>query len=220
MKRACPYCGLRLKGKKLSTHISKEHQGAGKKFFCREDCVRCCTDLGAPLELVLEDILRIAGELKISSEDFLKIYGGVLWTNIPGTKALIPSTGLPFPCKFLKTGKCSIYEFRPLHCRLFPERLFINPAPDQFEPFYKSGYTCVDEGFYMGEEREEEIERLMDIDRSELERTANFFKNERLIYELSQEQYKIVQKMFGETDQSDPERNRKRRKILEDFSQC
>ncbi len=215
MKRSCPFCGARLKGRDFDSHIFEVHQGKGQSFFCRDGCVRCCTDEGAPLELVLSDIERISMELGISAEDFFRAYGGVLWTNIPGTSALVPSTGLPFPCAFLKEGRCRIYGVRPLHCRLFPERLYIDPSPHDLKPFSGSGYVCVDDGIYLDDARRVEVTGQMDIDRRELERTADFFRNEEHIYELTPAQERKVQVLIAAIDTKDPERNRKKREIIE-----
>jgi len=215
MKRSCPFCNVRLSGKALGEHIFLVHQGAGREFFCRDGCVRCCTDVGAPLELLLEDIQRISASMGITCEEFFRRYGDVHWTMIPGTRSLIPATCLPFPCSFLSEGRCSIYELRPLHCRLFPERLYVKPSPAVFEPFYRSGYVCVDEGVYLTEERMDEVARLMEEDRRELERTARFFRNEEFIYELSPEEVFRIESGFGEISSLDPERNRKRREIVE-----
>jgi Fe-S-cluster containining protein len=167
------------------------------------------------LELVLSDIERIAAELGINCEDFFKKYGGVLWSNIPGTQAIIPSTGLPFPCKFLKDGKCIIYGVRPLHCRLFPERLYIDPSPQKYESFYRAGYECVDEGLTLDERRALELVRLIKKDQGELERTAGFFRNEDFIYELSPHEYNQAQLFFGHIEPDDLDRNMKRRRALE-----
>jgi Fe-S-cluster containining protein len=215
MKRRCPYCDLVLKGKELYKHIFQDHLGRGADFYCREGCVRCCTDPGAPLELVLSDIERISKGLDISCEDFFLRYGGVLWSSIPGTRVLIPATGLPFPCKFLKDGSCEIYEMRPLHCRLFPERLYIDPSPQEFLSFYRAGYECIDEGVSLGEERVDEVKDLMREDQAALERTAGFFRNEDYVFELSPSQYGEIQRIFREIDPLDPNRNEKRRKALE-----
>jgi Fe-S-cluster containining protein len=167
------------------------------------------------LELVLSDIERISKELDISCEDFFMRYGGILWSSIPGTRALIPATGLPFPCKFLKDDRCEIYEMRPLHCRLFPERLYIDPSPQEFLSFYKSSYECVDEGISLGEERVEEVKALMEEDLAALERTAGFFRNEDYVFELSTSQYSGIQRVFSGIDPQDPDRNEKRREVLE-----
>jgi Fe-S-cluster containining protein len=215
MKRRCPYCRGKFKGKELSSHVYEVHEGRGKEFYCRETCVRCCTDPGAPLELVLEDIERISSTLGIGCVDFFNEYGGVLWSNIPGSRSLIPSTGLPFPCKFLKQSRCSIYGVRPLHCRLFPERLFIEPSPQMFESFYEAGYQCIDEGLSVRGKRADETKKLMIKDRSELERTAGFFRNEEFIYELTPEEYRQVQQYFSGLDSKDLDRNKKRREVLE-----
>ncbi len=142
-------------------------------------------------------------------------YGGILWSSIPGTRVLIPATGLPFPCKFLKEGRCEIYEMRPLHCRLFPERLYIDPSPQEFLSFYRAGYECVDEGVSLGEERASEVKALMEEDQAELERTADFFRNEEFVFELSPPQFSEIQRVFRGIDPQDPDRNEKRRKALE-----
>jgi Fe-S-cluster containining protein len=215
MKRKCPYCGEKFKGKEVSEHIFDVHQGGGSKFYCRKKCVRCCTDPGAPLELVLSDIERISEHLKISCEEFFSEYGGVLWSSIPGTPAMIPSTGLPFPCKFLKEGKCTIYDVRPLHCRLFPERLYINPSPGILDSFYKKDYLCVDQGFYLDENRKKEVEKLMSQDRRELERTAAFFKNEEFIYDITPEEHEAAERALNHIGRGDVEMNLKRRMIVE-----
>lgn len=206
---------MRLKGKEINSHIFEAHHGKGAEFFCREDCVRCCTDVGAPLELVIGDIERIARALGLTSEAFFKRYAGILWSSIPGTRTFIPSIGLPFPCRFLKDDKCTIYEIRPLHCRLFPERLYIDPSPEVFEPFHRAGYNCIDEGFLLSEERKEEVKRLMDEDQKELVRTAEFFQNEDFIYELTPSQYEEAQRAFMALSPDDPERNRKKRETID-----
>ena len=196
-------------------HIFNVHQGGGQVFYCRETCARCCTDIGAPLELLLSDIQKLSKHLGLSNEEFFKRYGGILWSNIPGTTALIPSTGLPFPCKFLENGKCTIYEVRPLHCRLFPERLYINPSQQTFEPFYGAGYQCVDEGVYLDDKRNREVREAIDEDQTELRRTADYFKNDKYIYELSEPEYREVQERMLGIDWTDPERNRLKREIIE-----
>lgn len=215
MKRRCPYCNLVLKGKELNKHIYQEHLGRGAEFYCRESCVQCCSDPGAPLELVLADIERISKGLDISCEDFFTRYGGILWSSIPGTRVLIPATGLPFPCKFLKDRRCEIYEMRPLHCRLFPERLYIDPSPQEFLSFYRAGYECINKGLSLNEERAQDVKALMEEDQEELERTAGFFRNEDHVYELSPSQYNEIQSIFSGIDPREPNRNEKRRIALE-----
>ncbi len=215
MKRACPYCGSRFKGKHLPSHIYETHLGKGEEFYCRDDCVRCCTDVGAPLELVIGDVERIVPALGITFEEFFREYAGIGWSNIPGTSALIPAIGLPFPCGFLKKGRCTIYDVRPLHCRLFPERLYVSPASEELEPFLSSGYACLDEGFSMSEDRVEEVKELMEQDKNELIRTAKVFKNDEFVYELSPSEHEAAWKMLVGIRPDDHERNRKRREIIE-----
>ncbi|GBE56534.1 flagellin N-methylase [archaeon BMS3Bbin16] len=217
MKRRCPYCNTELKGKKLVKHISETHEGKGSEFYCRDTCVRCCTDPGSPLELLLADIKRISKKLKIGAAEFFERYGAVLWTNIPGTALLIPATGLPFPCKFLVKGKCSIYDVRPLHCRLFPERLYIAPEPWSYESFYSAGYICVDDGLTISPERRSELEELMIEDQRELEKTADFFNNEKFVYELTPDQLAEVEEAFLKISPGDCDRGGAKRRVLDEM---
>jgi Fe-S-cluster containining protein len=215
MKRSCPYCSLKFKGKEINAHVFEVHHGRGAEFFCKEGCVRCCTDVGAPLELLIDDIKRIVPAVGITFEEFFENYAGILWSSIPGTRAFVPSIGLPFPCRFLKEGRCTIYDIRPLHCVLFPERLYIDPSSHMFKPFYRAGYVCVDEGFFVDEKRAIEIEQLMEEDQKALIKTAEFFKNEDFIYEFAPAGYEEAQRVFRSIDDNDPDRNRKKREIID-----
>lgn len=217
LKKRCPYCGERVKKREYEDHISKMHglegegEGVKEEFECLLDCVRCCEDPGAPLELTIGDMIRISGHLGVSAENLFQRYCFVMWNMIPNTRTLIPSIGLRFPCGFLSDGRCVIYEIRPLHCRLFPEALFVNLVPERLEAFTGTGYKCIDRGFEMGEGRKEFMKRLSEIDEEEMSSTAKYFDNFRYCVELTPEEYNMVKSLIVGVDKM--ERNERRREL-------
>jgi len=215
MKRECEYCGEKIKAKELEAHVFEAHEGKGKEFKCfGEACARCCTDEGAPLELTLRDIIRISKKLKMDYKEFFESYCGMAWSgNL--REGFVPTTVFPFPCKFLSRGKCSVYEARPLHCRLFPERLFISPLRQAIEPFYRTNYKCVDAGFKLGEERKEYVKELLKQDEEEINETLNFFENFTFFYTPDDEIYGLIVSRLKKISSADAERNAKKRKIIE-----
>ncbi len=179
VRKSCPYCGERLKKREYAVHIAAVHKiglRREEEFTCLDGCVRCCVDEGMPLELTLGDMVRVSKHLGISMEKLFEDYCQMMWNRIPNTPYFLPSTGLVFPCGFLKGEECVIYDVRPLHCRLFPENILISNFED-LTPLKGTGYECVDKGFAISEERAEAIRKLSEIDEAELEATADYLEN-------------------------------------------
>jgi len=213
MKRECEYCGEKIKAKEYRAHVFEVHEGKGEEFKCSY-CARCCTDGGAPLELTLRDIVRISKKLKSSYKEFFESYCGIAWSgNL--REGFVPTAVFPFPCKFLSNNRCTIYEIRPLHCRLFPERLYISPLRQAIEPFYHAGYKCIDAGFKLGEERKKHVKELIDRDKEEINETLNFFENFTFFYNPEDEEYSTIVNRLKKISPVDMERNSKKRKIIE-----
>ena len=213
MRKVCKYCGEKIDAKSYSRHVSEMHEGRGREFSCSY-CARCCTDSGAPLEITLRDILRISSHLKITPKEFFEKYCSIAWSG-DLRHGFIPTIVIPFPCKFLNKNKCTIYEIRPLHCRLFPERLFIEPNYMEIEPFYRAGYECIDAGFKLDNERKKKIKELMEIDREEVLETANFFENFTFAYSFESDEHAEILREIKKIDKKDKERNRKKREAIE-----
>ncbi|RLG40132.1 MAG: YkgJ family cysteine cluster protein [Thermoproteota archaeon] len=75
-------------------------------MICLEGCFLCCLD--TEMILTEEDIRRLES-LGYEREDFSEFRDGFIrLKNVDGR------------CFFLKDGKCSIYEYRPLGCRAYP----------------------------------------------------------------------------------------------------
>lgn len=86
---------------------------------CR-GCSKCCSGMGQSIILDPLDIFRISSHLNKSFEKLLKyeielnIVDGII---LPNLKMI----GEKEQCSFLNSeGRCSIHEFRPGMCRIFP----------------------------------------------------------------------------------------------------
>ena len=163
-----------------------------------EGCIRCCTDRGNPLELTTGDILRLCRALSIGSDDFYAQYCGIMWNRITGTCLFIPSVGLIFPCRFLESGRCCVYDVRPIHCRLFPEGLVADN--NNMDIYRNCGYRCIDKGMAADKKREPYIYELKRIDRRELEATASYFENFNYCVELKPEEVKRAGGFLSDVD--------------------
>lgn len=116
------------------------------KFKCAE-CGECCRDI-APEDKVLMstvDIYRIAKHLGMEMTDVIEKYCDM----VPGGESMIPlivmRDHLDTTCIFLKKGKCSIHEVKPIACSLHPlGRIDIfNEETDQNEfHYYLNEFDC------------------------------------------------------------------------------
>ncbi|MEE9594533.1 MAG: YkgJ family cysteine cluster protein [Candidatus Hydrothermarchaeales archaeon] len=211
LRKVCHYCGERIKKKELIGHFATAHSiGARDKeeFACLDGCVRCCADEGMPLELTLGDLMRISNYLDVSMEKLFDDYCQLMWNRIPNTPYFIPSTGLVFPCGFLKEEECVVYDVRPLHCRLFPENILTSNFED-LSPVKGRGYQCVDKEFTISMDRADAVRNLSEIDQRELEATAEYFENINYSIPISDEEYGQIMSAVEGLDEI--EKNAKKR---------
>ncbi|MEM3516244.1 MAG: YkgJ family cysteine cluster protein [Candidatus Bathyarchaeia archaeon] len=96
------------------------------KICLKNNCFKCC--IKTEMLLSLTDIEKIKA-LGFKESSFLINKNG--WLKLKNKHG---------KCIFLKNGKCSIYEFRPLGCRLYPLIYDENKGPviDDLCPFNKS----------------------------------------------------------------------------------
>jgi len=96
--------------------------------FCKNNrvCGICCNGIEIDLPILLPfEREQIAQEYKIEIDDFCKLYkedNNVIYQMKTKSK----NGG----CYFYKENKCSIYDYRPLDCRLFP---FVHKINDNNE---------------------------------------------------------------------------------------
>lgn len=95
-------------------------------FICNH-CGGCCEEVLTQIKLTFGDVHRLSKYLKKNSLELYKekIIGIYPFANEDGKFDL--EIGLNIPCKFRKQTKendsnkiCSIYEARPINCRIFP----------------------------------------------------------------------------------------------------
>lgn len=170
-------------------------------FHCIKGCIRCCTDRGNPLELTVGDIIRLCEYLSISTKHLFKHYCEIIWNRIPDTSLLIPSIGLIFPCRFLNGDKCTVYDFRPIHCRLFPEALIVENA--DLSLYRSCGYQCINEGIFVNENKEPYIHELKKTDSVELENTESYFENFKYCFKLKPEESERISRQLSKVDNTE-----------------
>ena len=89
------------------------------KFTCKEDCTDCCK--GPGVQLFPFDIYRLTRGLDINTKDLFEKNAEIVIKK--GSKfplAKLKSDEKTKECTFLKDGKCSVYEHRPMLCRSYP----------------------------------------------------------------------------------------------------
>lgn len=92
-------------------------------FHCHDGLAcfnKCCRNLN--LFLYPYDILQLKRCLQITSDQFIETYVDIVLRerNFFPEALLKMKTGKDLPCIFLTGTGCSVYEFRPHTCRLFP----------------------------------------------------------------------------------------------------
>lgn len=94
------------------------------KFQCLESCGgKCCkVNLARPAYIFLtsDDIDRLSAFLGVKHDKFADIglFANTRFTKKRSYQWYVKNSGEK--CRFLKNGKCSVYEARPTQCRTFP----------------------------------------------------------------------------------------------------
>lgn len=157
--------------KEYDAHVETKHQ-----FICFDDCTRCCTNDTSSVSITIGDMVRISKHLDITIEELFQKYCDIDGTELPAYYNIFPILGLKLPCKFLKNGRCTIYNHRPLFCRVFPEDLILNPLYGEEKQLYiDTGYKCVKDGFKVSENHTKVIKKLLDIMDQEIDATGEYF---------------------------------------------
>lgn len=107
-------------------------------FKCN-NCGFCCKGKkDIQVNLTIGDIYRICEKLMITVEDFFDKYAGLKPFGDPRTpKEYDIDIGLNMPCPFYKDNKCTIYNARPVNCRIFPYWLLVRAPKDKLNDLLK-----------------------------------------------------------------------------------
>lgn len=129
---------------------------SGQKYDCKK-CGECCKVRGVPLTLF--DIERI----ETSTDKEFALY------DVSRNRFVIEKRIWDNGCVFLDDKYCSIHEYKPLICKLFPLGIFYNPLSDNDTPYtLKNGnkvFLYVDLSCPgIGEEGESfDIDKILDL---------------------------------------------------------
>jgi Fe-S-cluster containining protein len=113
-------------------------------FLCYH-CGGCCEDVCTQINLTLGDIKRLSEK---TGKSALKLYKeGVIGVFPFGDPfkddEYETDVGLFIPCRFRKSGKCSIYGCRPINCRLFPYWILAEAPLNEIKTLICPGHECM-----------------------------------------------------------------------------
>jgi|GEM_PF-3363325 len=93
-------------------------------FTCKRTDV-CCKNFSSKDRILIEpyDVLRLSRRLRISTRKFMREYADLTLdhhTHFPVALLKYKGGSTRNKCHFLRSYGCSVYEDRPLRCRLYP----------------------------------------------------------------------------------------------------
>ena len=89
------------------------------QFTCRE-CGECCRNRSTPIMLSGLDIYRIAQGLRIDPYEVLARYTTGHLGETSHAPVVVLRERLDGSCSLLRTGKCTVHEFKPIACAVHP----------------------------------------------------------------------------------------------------
>ena len=138
---------------------------------CFTNCASCCREM--PIALTLADLRTLSPLHTCSLPELFKRYCIVY----PARSVALASSsdyhtplslGLPPPCPFLSNRRCSVYDFRPLICRIFPLNIHHKGTTHTYPP---SDYPCMDPSLRMTVTQQQELFRTSDLRNRHLRET-------------------------------------------------
>ena len=102
---------------RVVTQRLNEHFASQKEYiFCKEGCSLCCENGEYPCTELEADFLK-SGTILLNSEAKDKIFYNI--EKCKADKNNYKGKKFHYVCPFLIDKKCSVYNFRPLICRVF-----------------------------------------------------------------------------------------------------
>lgn len=112
-------------------------------FKCR-NCGKCCSAFYAQINLTIGDLIRISGFLNKSIKYILRNFVGINpFGNPENPTKFCYELGINMPCVLRKNEKCSVYEARPLNCRLFPYWVLVQAFVFDQNKIIDASYKCM-----------------------------------------------------------------------------
>lgn len=116
------------------------------RFRCTQ-CGECCRNIKKEDKVLLSavDIYRAARYLDVDIQTFIGTYCDL----VPGGESMLPllvmKERLDGSCIFLKKGKCTIYDAKPIPCSMSPlgRMMFLNDVTQEYEfHYYLEEFDC------------------------------------------------------------------------------
>ncbi len=106
-----------------------------KTEFSCSNCGYCCTDPSTQINITLIEIKYLSDYLKMSVKELFEkdIISFIPFISTEDFSVFDVEFGMKRPCPLYKDNKCTIYEARPMNCRIFPYWFITNDMPDEVE---------------------------------------------------------------------------------------
>lgn len=105
---------------------------------------KCCEKVFTQISLTVGDLIRISKFLKVPVSELFKEHVGMNPFKDPSKGNFYEyEIGLNIPCRFRKNKQCTIYEARPLNCRLFPYWILAEVPEERIKEIVDESYECV-----------------------------------------------------------------------------
>lgn len=115
-----------------------------KASFKCINCGKCCNAFYAQINLTIGDLIRISNFLEKPVGYVLKNFVGINPFGDPANPTKFSyEFGINMPCLLRKKNKCSIYETRPLNCRLFPYWVLVQAFVFNKKEMIDLSYKCM-----------------------------------------------------------------------------
>lgn len=108
------------------------------------NCGKCCSASYSQINVTVGDLIRISNFLEKPVSYILKNFVGINPFGDPVNPTKFSyEFGINMPCLLRKKNKCSIYETRPLNCRLFPYWILVQAFVSNKKEMIDSSYKCM-----------------------------------------------------------------------------
>ena len=112
-------------------------------FKCM-NCGKCCNAFYSQINVTIGDLIRISNFLEKPISFILKNFIGINPFGDPEKPTKFSyEIGINMPCLLRKNERCSIYEARPLNCRLFPYWVLVQTFVFNQNEIIDESYKCM-----------------------------------------------------------------------------
>ena len=117
-----------------------------KASFKCMNCGKCCSAFYAQINITIGDLIRISGFLEKPISYILKNFVSINPFGDPNNPNNFSyELGINMPCLLRKNEKCSIYQARPLNCRLFPYWVLVQTFVFNQNKIIDKSYKCMND---------------------------------------------------------------------------